>query len=329
MEIGFVGLGTMGGRVALRLVRAGHQVRGYNRTPAKAAWLVDEGLELCDSPRQVAERSQVVFTMVTNTQALEQVVLGPDGVLAGLGPEQVLVDMSTVSPAASRRIAERVRANGAQMLDAPVSGSVSTLEAGQLSVMAAGDRSTFDAVRPVLLDIGPSVDYLGGNGNAVQMKIAINLNLAVQMVAFSEAVLVAEKGGISREDAVAVLLKSVIASPMLRYRGPFVLGLPEEPWFDVDMMQKDMLLALESGRQLDVPMPTTAVANEILTAARGMGLAPEDFAAVFEVLARMSGLGDEGARQAPPSSDAGASSASPLSDVGARRASPSSGGSKL
>jgi len=290
MKLGFVGLGTMGGRIARRLLRAGHEVRGYNRTPAKAAWLVDEGLELCDSPRQVAEGSQVVFTMVTNTQALEQVVLGPDGVLAGLGPGQTLVDMSTVSPEGSRRIAENVRAKDARMLDAPVSGSVSTLEAGQLSVMVAGERSTFEAVKGILLDIGPSVDYVGENGKAVQMKIAINLSLAVQMVAFSEAVLVAEKGGISREDAVAVLLKSVIASPMLKYRGPFVLGLPEEAWFDVDMMQKDLLLALESGRRLDVPLPTTAMANEILTAARGMGLAAQDFAAVFEVLARMSGL---------------------------------------
>jgi 3-hydroxyisobutyrate dehydrogenase-like beta-hydroxyacid dehydrogenase len=290
MKLGFVGLGTMGGRVARRLLHAGHDVRGYNRTPAKAAWLVDEGLQLCDSPRQVAERSQVVFCMVTNTQALEAVVLGPDGILAGLGPGKVLVDMSTVSPEASRGIAAKVRARGAQMVDAPVSGSVSTLEAGQLSIMVAGERSVFEAVKPVLLDIGPSVDYVGENGKAVQMKIAINLCLAVQMVAFSEAVLVAEKGGISREDAVAVLLKSVIASPMLKYRGPFVLDLPEEAWFDVDMMQKDMLLALESGRRLDVPLPTSAVANEMLTAARGMGLAAKDFAAVFEVLARMSGL---------------------------------------
>jgi 3-hydroxyisobutyrate dehydrogenase-like beta-hydroxyacid dehydrogenase len=296
----------MGGRVARRLLKAGHEVSGYNRTPAKAAWLVGEGLTLCDSPREVAERSQVVFTMVTNTQALEEVVLGPDGVLAGLGPGKTLVDMSTISPEASRKIAEKVRARGAQMLDAPVSGSVSTLEGGQLSIMVAGERSTFDALKPVLLDIGPSVDYVGENGKAVLMKIAINLSLAVQMVAFSEAVLVAEKGGISREDAVAVLLKSVIASPMLKYRGPFVLGLPEEPWFDVDMMQKDLLLALESGRQLDVPMPTTAVTNEMLTAARGMGLAEQDFAAVFEVLAQMSGL---------PSLER-------ESEVGARRASP-------
>src|SRR3984893_15741299 len=185
MKLGFVCLGTMGGRVARRLLQAGHEVRGYNRTPAKAAWLVDDGLKLCDSPREVAEASQVVFCMVTNTQALEHVVLGPDGILAGMGSGKILVDMSTVSPAASRTIAARVRAKGAQMLDAPVSGSGSTLEAGQLSIMVAGDRSAFEAVKPILLEIGPSVDYVGENGKAVQMKIAINLCLAVQMVAFS------------------------------------------------------------------------------------------------------------------------------------------------
>jgi 3-hydroxyisobutyrate dehydrogenase-like beta-hydroxyacid dehydrogenase len=122
------------------------------------------------------------------------------------------------------------------------------------------------------------------------MKIAVNLSLAVQMLAFSEGVLIAEKSGISRETAVQVMLNSVIASPMVKYRGPFVLKLPDEAWFDVNMMQKDMLLALELGRQLDIPMPTTAVTNEMLTAARGMGLAKEDFAVVFHALARMSGM---------------------------------------
>ena len=290
MKLGVIGLGTMGGRVARRLLAAGHEVRGYNRTPARAAWLVDQGLRLYDTPRQAAEESRVVFVMVTNTKALEQVVLGPHGVLTGLGPGKVLVDMSTVSPAASRSLAGEVRERGAQMLDAPVSGSVSRLEEGRLSIMVGGERAVFESVRPLLLNIGPTVDYVGGNGNAVQMKIAVNLCLAVQMVAFSEAVLVAEKAGITREDAVGVLLRSVTCSPMLKYRGPFVLDMPDEAWFDVEMMQKDVLLALESGRQLEVPMPTSAVANELLTAARGMGLAKQDFAAVFEVLARMSGL---------------------------------------
>jgi 3-hydroxyisobutyrate dehydrogenase-like beta-hydroxyacid dehydrogenase len=134
------------------------------------------------------------------------------------------------------------------------------------------------------------VTHVGDNGLALAMKIAVNLSLAVQMMAFSEGVLLAEKSGIARETAVDVLTHSAVASPMIQYRGPFVLQQPEEAWFDVNMMQKDMLLALELGRQLDVPLPTTAVSNEFLTAARGMGMAKLDFAVVFDVLARMSGI---------------------------------------
>ncbi len=198
--------------------------------------------------------------------------------------------MSTVSPTVSRSLAAQVAALGAQMLDAPVSGSVITLEEGRLSLMVGGDRDAYERVVPILQDIGPKVTYVGANGLAASMKIATNLSLAVQMLAFSEGVLLAEKSGIARETAVEVLLNSVIASPMVKYRGPFVLGLPEEAWFDVNMMQKDLLLALEMGRELDVPLPTTAVTNEMLTAARGMGLADKDFAVVFEVLARLAGL---------------------------------------
>ncbi len=288
-EIGYVGLGTMGGRVALRLLKAGHRVRGYNRTPERARWLVDEGLELCLTPREVAEDSEIVFTMVTNTSALKAVVEGEDGILAGLGPGKVYVDMSTCSPAFSRDVARRVRDAGAEMMDTPVSGSVSTLEEGRLSLMAGGSRETFDRILPVLRDIGPTVNYVGPNGQAVLMKIAINLQLAVQMVAFSEGVLLAERGGVAREIAVEVMLNSVIASPMVKYRGPFVLDMPEEAWFDVDMMQKDMLLAIELGRDSNVPLPTSVVVNELLTSARALGLEKKDFAVLFNALEAMAG----------------------------------------
>jgi len=259
-------------------------------TAAKAQWLVDAGMKLAGSPRAVAEASDVTFSMVTNTAALRSVAEGADGLLAGLRAGKIHVDMSTVSPAASRELAQKVEAKGAQMLDAPVSGSVVTLEEGKLTFMVGGDEATFVKVKPILLDIGAKATYVGGNGLAVSMKIAVNLSLAVQMLAFSEGVLLAEKSGIARDVAVDVLLNSVIASPMVKYRGPFVLKMPDEAWFDCNMMQKDLTLALELGRDVDVPLPMTAATNEYLTAARGMGLEAEDFAVVFDVLARLSGV---------------------------------------
>ena len=222
-RIGYVGLGVMGGGVARRLLEAGHDVIGYNRTRQKADALIADGMRFAETPRAAAERSDVVFSMVTNTKALEAVTEGPDGILAGLGPGKVYIDMSTVSPAASRALAERVGSAGAEMLDGPVSGSVISLEQGRLSVIVGGDEATFERVAPILRDIGPTVTHVGGNGQAVLMKVATNLSLAVQMLAFCEGVLLAEKGGISREDAVQVLTNSAIASPMVQYRGPFVL----------------------------------------------------------------------------------------------------------
>jgi 3-hydroxyisobutyrate dehydrogenase-like beta-hydroxyacid dehydrogenase len=292
-ELGFVGLGTMGGGVVRRLLAAGHAVTVWNRTREKAEPLLEGGARWADSPRSVAERSDIVFTMVTNTAAVQAVTEGPDGILAGLGPGKVHVDMSTASPANTRALAETVVAVGAQMLDAPVSGSVITLEEGKLSIMVGGERETFERVKPVLEAIGPRVFHLGPNGAAVTMKIAINLSLAVQMLAFSEGVLLAEKTGIAREQAVEVMLASVIASPMVAYRGPFVLEQPDEAWFDCRMMQKDMNLALELGRELEVPLPTTAVTNELLTAANAMGIGDRDFAVLFDVLASMAGVKTE------------------------------------
>src|SRR5437588_1188067 len=289
-NLGFIGLGVMGGQMVNRLLGKGHTVTGYNRTRSKAQWLIDRGMKSADSPRSVAAAADVTFAMVTNSAALGTIAEGPDGILAGLNKGKIFVDMSTVSPDVSRSLAAKVREKGADMVDAPVSGSVITLQEGKLSVMVGGRRETFERVKPVLQDIGPKVTYVGDNGLALSMKIAINLSLATQMMAFSEGVLLAEKSGIARETAVDVLMHSAVASPMIVYRGPFVLQMPEEAWFNVNMMQKDMLLAMELGRQLDVPLPTTAVTNEFLTAARAMGLVEEDFATVFKVLAQMSGV---------------------------------------
>lgn len=289
-NLGYVGLGVMGSRMADRLLSKGHSVIGNNRTKSKAQWLIDKGMKWGDTPRAVAQAADIVFVMVTDSNALDSVASGPDGFVAGLGPGKIVIDMSTVSPAMSQALAAKVREKGADMVDSPVSGSVITLEQGKLTMMVGGRAETFKQIEPLLLDIGTKATHVGDNGLAVSMKIAINLSLAVQMLAFSEGVLLAEKAGIARKTAVEVLTHSVIASPMVIYRGPMVLGLPDEAWFDMKMMQKDMSLALEMGRRLAVPLPTTAVTNEFLTAARGAGLEKKDFAALFHLLAQLSGV---------------------------------------
>jgi len=289
-NLGFVGLGVMGGQMVNRLLAKGHTITGYNRTRSKAQWLIDRGMQWADSPRAVAAAADITFAMVTNAAAISDITDGPDGIIAGLSNGKIFVDISTISPSVSRATAAKVRAKHADMVDAPVSGSVITLQEGKLSVMVGGRKETFERVRPLLLDIGPKVTHVGDNGLALAMKIAVNLSLAVQMLAFSEGVLLAEKSGIPREVAVDVLTHSAVASPMIQYRGPFVVKQPEEAWFDCNMMQKDMLLAMELGRQLNVPVPTTVLSNEFLTAARGMGWERKDFAVVFDVLARMSGV---------------------------------------
>jgi 3-hydroxyisobutyrate dehydrogenase-like beta-hydroxyacid dehydrogenase len=289
-SIGFVGLGAMGGRMVKRLLGAGRQVVGHNRTKSKADELLEGGMGWRDSPRAVAESADVTFTMITDTTALAAVTRGADGILAGLGPGKVYVDMSTVSPVYSRNLAAEVAEKGATMLDAPVSGSIITLDAGKLSIMVGGPRETYERVKAVLHDIGPTTTYLGPNGAAASMKLALNIGICVQMLVFSEGVVMAEKAGVPRDKAVETYLKSVVASPALGYRAPLVLEMPDEALFDVNFLQKDMILALEAGRELESPLPTTAAANEILNAARGMGWGDKDFAVIFDVIARMAGM---------------------------------------
>ena len=289
-RLGFIGLGKMGGRVAKRLLDAGHTVTGYNRTRAKAQWLLDAGMQWGASPRQVVEQSDVIFSMVTDTTAFQDICNGDDGVLAGLRAGQVYIDMSTINVAVSRAFAEQVAAQGAQMLDVPISGNVMHVSNGTASLIVGGERATFERVKPLLLNITSKINYIGDHGQAILMKIAINLSLSTQFLAFSEGILLAEKMGISRAAAIETWCNSAVASPATAHRAPFVLQKPAEVWFDVNMMQKDLLLALELGRTANVPLPSVALANELLTSARAMGLASEDFAVMFEVLARMSGL---------------------------------------
>jgi 3-hydroxyisobutyrate dehydrogenase-like beta-hydroxyacid dehydrogenase len=292
MNVGFIGLGAMGLAIVPRLIAAGHAVTAWNRTKEKARPLLDAGLRWCDSPREVAQRSEAVFSIVTDAAAVRAVALGTDGVISGLARDGVYLDMSTISPEASRAVAREFADRGFVMLDAPISGSPVTVTKGEASMMVGGDRTAFERVAPVLNAIGPKVTYLGANGLAVQMKLAVNLVLMVEVIAFCEGVALAEKGGVSRETAVSAMLNSVAASPVLGYRGPFILEgrMPKVPLADVDLQQKDMLLVLELARKLGLPVPLAAAANEMMNACRGLGLAHNDFVTAHEVYRRLGGL---------------------------------------
>jgi 3-hydroxyisobutyrate dehydrogenase-like beta-hydroxyacid dehydrogenase len=285
--LGFVGLGHMGGNMAARFLAAGHAVYGESRDRQDAQDLVDKGLGWRDTPRQVAEAADVIFTSVPDDDVLESVASGPDGILAGLTEGKVWIDMSTVSPKTSREVAERVRGLGAAMLDAPVSGSVPQVQTGTLTIMVGGDEQAYARVEPILRELGTPT-HIGENGQGLVLKLAINISLAAQMLAFAEGLVLADRAGIDPKLAIDVMTASPIGSPMLKARADLVLDPPNEAWFDVSLMQKDVALALDTGRELHVPMPSAATADQLLTLARAHGYERRDIAALFEVLGHLA-----------------------------------------
>jgi len=285
--VGIVGLGVMGSRIAGRLLGSGHTVVGTNRTPERAAPLVERGLVRRDTPRQVATAADVVLSSVSDDAALESVATGGDGILAGLRPGTVYAEMSTVSLQVSQGLAQRVRGLGAEMLDAPVSGSVPQAEAGELTIMVGGGELPYQRALPVLRELG-SVVRVGENGQGLLLKLAINISLAEQVVAFGEGVLLAERGGIDRRLAVDVMTASAIGSPLLKGRAPLLVDPTGPVWFDIKMMQKDLVLALDAARRLGVPLPTTTATNDLLTLARMLGYERRDVTSVHEALADLA-----------------------------------------
>ncbi len=291
-NLGFIGLGLMGSRIVKRLLDAGHQVTGYNRTRSKAEALIGAGMQWSNAPREVAEAADITFSMVSDTAALSSITEGKDGVLAGLSAGKIYVDMSTVSPRLIRELAKCVKEMGAQMLEAPVSGSAPAAESGTLVIFVGGEAGTLEKVRPIFVALSQKIVHVGDNGQAVALKVALNLSLPTQLLALFEGVLLAERSGIPRAAALEAMLNSVMASPAMKYRAPLILQMPDEVWFDVAMMQKDLQLALEMGRELKVPLFTVGLTNEMLSTAKAMGYSDQDFAVLFKVVARMAGMSE-------------------------------------
>jgi 3-hydroxyisobutyrate dehydrogenase-like beta-hydroxyacid dehydrogenase len=291
-SIGFIGLGKMGGNMAARYLAAGYTVYGEANDRSAAQPLIDQGLRWVDTPRGVAQAADIVMTSLPNDDVVASVAAGPEGLLAGLSQGKIWADLSTISPGASRALAARVReeGRGAHMLDTPVSGSVPQVKSGTLTIMAGGDESAFRRLEPVLRVLG-TPEYVGGNGQGLVLKLAINISLGVQMLAFSEGLLLAERDGIDPHRAAEIMTESPIGSPMLKARVPLVLDKPDQTWFDVELMHKDIRLARQAGEELATPLPTAAVADEILGAADQLGYGHRDIAALYEVLANLPKAG--------------------------------------
>ena len=285
--IGFIGLGKMGGNMAARYLDAGYTVYGEARNRNDARWLIDQGLRWVDTPREVAQAADLVMTSLPNDDVVRSVASGTEGILTGLGEGKTWADLSTISPRASRELAAQVRdeGRGAQMLDTPVSGSVPQVQAGTLTIMVGGDEDAFRRVEPVLRVLG-TPEYVGENGQGLVLKLAINISLAVQMLAFSEGLLLAERDGIDAHRAAEIMTESAIGSPMLKARVPLVLDKPEETWFDVSLMHKDIRLALATARERGVPLPSASVADKVLTEATEAGYEHHDIASMYEVLSK-------------------------------------------
>jgi 3-hydroxyisobutyrate dehydrogenase-like beta-hydroxyacid dehydrogenase len=287
--IGFIGLGNMGGNMAARYLAAGHTVYGEDRDRSAAQGLVDQGLHWAATPREVAEAADIVLTSLPNDEIVASVAAGPDGIIAGLSEGKLWADLSTISPRASREVAEQVRehGHGAQMLDTPVSGSVPQVKTGTLTIMVGGDPDAYARIEPVLRTLG-TPEYVGENGQGLVLKLAINISLAVQTLAFSEGLLFAEREGIDPQLAAKIMAESQIGSPMLKLRVPLILDPPDEAWFDIGLMHKDIRLVRQAGAEDGVPLPSAEVADEMLSRAEALGYTHRDIAALHEVLGRLS-----------------------------------------
>jgi len=289
LRIGWIGAGRMGTQLATRLLRAGYEVAIWNRTPEKAQPLVDLGATLVASPAELADRD-LVFSMVSASKDLEQVVLGEGGLLSGEATPRILADVSTVSQETSAKVREVVEARGGSFLATPVSGNPKVIAAGKLTVAVSGPRAVFEEIEPVLAHFGRGVTWVGEGEVARLVKIAHNIMLGVVIQNLAEITVLVEKGGVKRSDFLAFLNDSVMGSVFTRYKSPALVNLDFAPTFTNVLLQKDFDLGLDAAYRLGVPMPIASATRQIVAQEVGAGNTELDFATLLLTVARGAGL---------------------------------------
>ena len=289
-SIGFIGLGIMGTPMALNLVKAGLKLTVYNRTRDKAEPLERAGARVAASAAEAARDADVIITIVSDTAAMEEIVLGNGGLLNTIQPNAVLIDSSTISPAVSCKLASQLATKGASMLDAPVTGSKHGAEKGELTFMIGGERGTLERVMPILKVLGKKHVYCGAHGLGLAAKLAMNAILSTMVEIFAEGFVMATKAGVPPATLLEIMQSSFARSGIIDFKAPFVFKGDFTPYFPLKLMHKDLELAMEFAYAQNLTMPATATVKEVYGAARAQGLGDQDYAAVITFLERLAGV---------------------------------------
>jgi 2-hydroxy-3-oxopropionate reductase len=287
-SIGFIGLGIMGQPMALNLVRAGFPVTVFNRTAEKAAPLKEAGAQVAATPAEAAAEADFVISIVSDTAAMEEVVMGQNGILETIKSGAIVIDSSTISPVASRKFACKVAGHGASWLDAPVTGSKHLAIKGELTYMVGGDREAFDRAMPVLQALGKKHIYCGTHGLGLAAKLAQNVIQSTMVEIFCEGLVLAAKSGLKPHIMMEVIQGSMARAALTDFKAPFIFKGDFTPYFPLKLMHKDLTLALESAYANNVPMPAAAAVKEVYGAARAQGKGDLDYAAVATFLEELA-----------------------------------------
>jgi 3-hydroxyisobutyrate dehydrogenase-like beta-hydroxyacid dehydrogenase len=290
-QVGFLGLGIMGTPMAQHLIHAGHKVALWSNTPLKAKALALNGDgTVCSTPREVAEKADFIFYCVGDSEMAREITMGKNGLVEGAREGAVVADCSTISPAVSREIGKAFAAKKARFLDAPCTGSKPGAEKGTLTFMVGGDQAAFERAKPYFENMGKVFYYCGAAGQGLQAKLTQNLILANIMQAFAEGMVLATKGGIAPKLMLDILDNSAAKSGLISYKAPFILNRDFQTNFATKWMAKDVGLALESAKSMDVPLPATALTEQMLRAAVAKGFGDDDFCSTIRVLEDWAGV---------------------------------------